>query len=123
MFEGRIDLPAEGEIRRSTYDTWLSRQTAGQVGKVAHAQAHRDLSQTLAAGREEATQKSNLSELLQCAHQLSALLPIRSKNPRELARNRCLPLAEQPAGVVDQKEIASQRKSFCAFTACCLLSQ
>ena len=54
------------------------------------------------------TSGSALGELLQPPPPALRAAPQPIKDPRELARNRGLAVAEKPAGVIDQEPIASQ---------------
>jgi hypothetical protein len=108
--DGSVGRLLDAEVpgrQRSRHELALSRWASTQVCQVVHAQPCRDLAQPFAAGSQEAAEKPALAELLQSRPPALRAAPKPIEDPRELARNRGLSVAEQPAGVIDQEQISN----------------
>ena len=88
-----------------------SNGTTPQVDQVTHTEAFADFPQLRAAGREETAQQSIPAKLLDLNLPALGATAQPLENPGQLRRDRRLSLAKKPAGVVDQLDIASQRKA------------
>jgi hypothetical protein len=88
------------------FRTESSNRTTGQVDQVPHTEAFADFAQLRAAGCKETAQQPIPAELFQ------PLLPALGapsqplEDPRELRRDRGLPLTKEPAGIVDQLNLS-----------------
>jgi hypothetical protein len=88
-----------------------SNGTAPEVDQVVHTEASGDFPQLRATGREETAQQPIPAKLLDLKLPALGATAQALENPGQLRRDRRLSLAKKPAGVVDQLEIASQRKA------------
>jgi hypothetical protein len=78
---------------------------------MTHTEAFGDFPQLRAAGREESAQQPIPAKLLDLKLPALGTTAQPLENPGQLRRDRRLSFAEKPAGVVDQLDIASQRKA------------
>ena len=87
---------------------------------MSHLEALGQLSQLLAAGREEATERSAVLELFHPDLPALGITADAIENTGELCRNPGLALAKKPPGIVDQEQIqqALTEQECASDTAC-----
>src|SRR5271165_6389728 len=74
-----------------------------QIADASHVESRGRLSQLLSTGREETAEQPTHAQLLQPSPPALGSTPQPIEDPRQLRRDRGLPRAKQPPGVIDQK--------------------
>jgi hypothetical protein len=88
-----------------------SNWTAPEVDQVVHTEASGDFPQLRATGREETAQQPIPAKLLDLNLPALGVTAQPLENLSQLRRDRRLSFADKPSGVVDQLDLASQRKA------------
>src|SRR5271157_1663414 len=89
-----------------------SRRAATQVRQVVHARTLGDFPQSGSAGSEETAQQPACGQLPQPRLPVLGITPQTLEDPGQLTGDHGFALAEQPPGVLHQKQVIAQRESF-----------
>ena len=90
----------------------LSRRAAAEICQVVHAEVRGDFAQARPAGGEESAEEAALAEFLEPGVPAFHGAAEAFEDSRDLGRDRGFAVPEEPAGVIDQDEVASQGEIF-----------
>ena len=79
---------------------------------MVHAHSCSDLSQPRATAGEESAQQATAPQTFQASVPLLQANPDTMEDSENLGRDHGFAFAEQPAGVINHKQIAAQREAF-----------
>jgi hypothetical protein len=89
----------------------LSRRAAAQVCEVMHSQVCGDFAQALSIGGKESAEQAASLEFLEPGLPGFRACAETFEDPSQLGRDHGFAIAEEPAGVIDQEQVVSQRES------------
>ena len=103
--DGRLAARYQLQLKMESLD-----RTSAQVRHASHAQALGHLRQPGSAGGEESAEQLTRAEFFESELPALGVAPQPLEDPGQVRRNRSLSFTEEPSGVINQKEIASQRE-------------
>jgi hypothetical protein len=112
FLQGERRIPPDSELKSGRWIVSASGcRASGQVGHAPQAQLLGAFFESLPAAREKTAQETTVAQLLQPRLPVIRAAAQTVENLGHFARERRLPLAKKPPGIIHQEQVVAQRES------------